>query len=98
MESNFVCEGEKLRLRCKKPLEVLRIYAAKYGRTEPGTSVCPHVNISSTQCMATSSFVTVTRICANKAKCKIWATDHAFGGDPCPGTFKYLDVIYGCGK
>ena len=93
----FACEGGKLRLRCNKP-RVLRIYAANYGRTEPGASICPHVNISSTECRTSAALMTVTKICANRARCKVWATDSVFSGNPCPGTFKYLDVIYGCGE
>ena len=34
--------------------------------------------------------------CNSKQTCSIWALNDEFGGDPCPGVFKYLEVTYTC--
>ena len=96
MKSKYVCQGEKLRLHCKRQF-VISIYAANFGRLEPGSSICPHPNISALNCKAPQVLLKMTQRCANKQKCTVKADPSVFG-DACPGTWKYLDVIYGCGK
>lgn len=91
-----MCQGEKLRLRCENDY-VLRIYGAKYGRLEPGSSICPHENITNLNCEADGVLLKITTKCSNRRRCIIKA-DKSLFGDPCPGTYKYLDVIYRCGK
>ena len=39
----------------------------------------------------------VMAMCTNRRRCIIKA-DSSFFRDPCPGTYKYLEVIYRCGK
>ena len=34
--------------------------------------------------------------CNSKQTCSIWASNGVFGGDPCPGVGKYLEVTYTC--
>ena len=34
--------------------------------------------------------------CNNARDCEIRAASDNFGGDPCPGTGKYLEVYFGC--
>ena len=96
MKSKYACQEEKLRLRCEESY-VIRVYAANYGRLEPGTSICPSKNISTLNCKAPNVLLKMTSKCANRRRCTVKA-DNTMFGDPCPGTFKYLDVIYGCGK
>ena len=96
MKSRYACEGEKLRLRCESDY-VLRVFNAKYGRLEPGSSICPHENITDLNCQAEGVLLKVMAMCTNRRRCIIKA-DSSFLRDPCPGTYKYLEVIYGCGK
>lgn len=96
MKSRFACEGEKLRLRCESDY-VLRVFNAKYGRLEPGSSICPHENITDLNCQAEGVLLKVMAMCTNRRRCIIKA-DSSFFRDPCPGTYKYLEVIYRCGK
>lgn len=96
MKSKYVCEGQRLRLRCEGDY-IIRILGAKYGRLEPGDSICPHENITDFNCRAPDVLLKMTVRCGNKRKCTVKA-DHTMFGDPCPGTFKYLDVIYRCSK
>ncbi|KAJ7394895.1 carbohydrate binding [Desmophyllum pertusum] len=94
VKSKYVCQGERLRLRCGENY-ILRIYGAKYGRLEPGSSICPHPNITNLNCQAPNVLLKMTVKCSNRHRCTVRA-DHTVFGDPCPGTFKYLDVIYEC--
>ena len=96
MKSKYVCQGQRLRLRCEGDY-IIRILGAKYGRLEPGSSICPHENITDMDCRAPDVLLKMTVRCGNKHKCTVKA-DHTMFGDPCPGTFKYLDVIYRCSK
>ena len=34
--------------------------------------------------------------CNSKQTCSFWVSNDEFGGDPCPGVFKYLEVTYTC--
>ncbi|XP_020625485.1 latrophilin Cirl-like isoform X2 [Orbicella faveolata] len=94
VKSKYVCQGQRLRLRCEGDY-IIRILGAKYGRLEPGSSICPHENITDMNCRAPDVLLKMTVRCGNKRKCTVKA-DHTMFGDPCPGTFKYLDVIYRC--
>lgn len=41
-------------------------------------------------------FISVMFRCNNVRDCEIRAESDNFGGDPCPGTGKYLEVYFGC--
>ena len=41
-------------------------------------------------------FISVMFRCNNARDCEIRAESDNFGGDPCPGTGKYLEVYFGC--
>jgi len=73
---------------------VIAVQSANYGRTTNG-SVCPHSQIRTTACGATGSLSTVKGWCDGKISCEIQASNLAFG-DPCPNTYKYLQVGYKC--
>ncbi|XP_074625711.1 uncharacterized protein LOC141883939 isoform X2 [Acropora palmata] len=94
VKATYACEGKTMRLECDT-YSVIQIYMAKYGRLEPGSSICPSVNISTLTCRADRVLLKIATKCANRRICVIRANVATFG-DPCPGTFKYLDVIYGC--
>lgn len=96
VKATYACEGKTMRLECDT-YSVIQIYMAKYGRLEPGSSICPSVNIFTLTCRADRVLLKIATKCANRRICVIRANDATFG-DPCPGTFKYLDVIYGCGE
>ena len=97
MKSRYTCQGGKLRLACPSH-QVLHIFKALFGREEPGSSICPSPKINSTSCAAKRSMEVVSARCTNKSECTVPADSAMFGGDPCPGTFKYLDIVYACRK
>ncbi|CAL8364037.1 unnamed protein product [Lota lota] len=97
-----VCEGERLRLRCKPP-RVLTIYAAVYGRGPAQTAdTCPPQLTANTtrpppfECLNHEAVHTVSQSCYSKQRCTVTVDNHTFR-DPCmPGTRKYLTVLYAC--
>lgn len=89
----IVCEGGKLELRC--PDGKISIHEAVFGRTEGG-NVCPHPQIKSTDCQSASSLTEVRSKCDGQKSCSITVSNGVFGGDPCPGTYKYLEVTFTC--
>ena len=72
---------------------VIRVMAASYGRhTDASTCGGP---VRTTDCDADSSYGVVSGACNGKRTCEVLAGNSVFG-DPCVGTFKYLDVAYAC--
>ena len=67
---------------------------ANFGRTNKAT--CPHTATSNTNCRAHNSFLIVKSVCNGKNSCTVKANSNFFGGDPCGGTYKYLQIKYAC--
>ncbi|CAL8277454.1 unnamed protein product [Arctogadus glacialis] len=97
-----VCEGERLRLRCKPP-RVLTIYAAVYGGgPAPAADTCPPQLTANTtspplfECLNHEAVHTVSQSCYGKQRCTVTVDNHTFR-DPCmPDTRKQLTVLYAC--
>lgn len=86
-----ICEGSKTVLSCTTGR--INICSALYGRTE--ADVCPRENMDSNiNCMATGVFDTIS-CCTGLSQCDVTASDSVFG-DPCPDTYKYLQITYTC--
>ncbi|KAM8753789.1 rhamnose-binding lectin-like [Acanthopagrus schlegelii] len=89
------CEHSLAHLKCYEG-QALSIYYADYGRHDRHTCIHtrPAPQIQKTDC---SRLVTeqVSAHCNGKNSCIIRAGNSVFG-DPCFGTYKYLDVSYGC--
>ena len=47
------------------------------------------------ECESAKSLEQVNNLCDDKESCKVSASNRIFG-DPCPGTYKYLEVNYQC--
>ena len=93
-QSKFGCEGTLVHLECDEG-EVISPVRANFGRFNP--TVCnPEMNTEwSTRCIQPTSLRQVNSICEGKTACTIDVTSSVFG-DPCPGTYKYLEVHYTC--
>ncbi|XP_078592870.1 uncharacterized protein LOC144871366 [Branchiostoma floridae x Branchiostoma japonicum] len=87
-----VCEHETLSLRCPTG-QYINIISALYGRILP-SSVCGRP-VLTTNCNSTKSLEVVTGSCNGRENCSVKATNGVFG-DPCGGTFKYLEVACSC--
>uniref|UniRef100_A0A8C6M8H9 SUEL-type lectin domain-containing protein n=1 Tax=Nothobranchius furzeri TaxID=105023 RepID=A0A8C6M8H9_NOTFU len=74
---------------------VISILSADYGRHDTVTCSAgrPPSQLQDTSCSTISDIVASN--CNGENSCSITASNEVFG-DPCVGTFKYLDVIYRC--
>ncbi|XP_060066268.1 L-rhamnose-binding lectin CSL3-like [Ylistrum balloti] len=89
---SITCEKKKSTLSCRRG-QVLDIVSANYGRTDPNT--CYSRLIKTTHCSSSKSFYKTKTRCQGKRSCRLYSSNSVFG-DPCRGTYKYLDVKYRC--
>ncbi|XP_060070842.1 IgGFc-binding protein-like, partial [Ylistrum balloti] len=90
----LLCEWKTKTIKCDAG-ETVKIISAFYGRKS--RSVCPHSKIGNLNCKSKSSMVKVKEACDGRNTCVLSAFNSIFG-DPCGGTFKYLEVQYVCIK
>ena len=94
IHTEVACEGNVLSLQCEFMIE---IQSANYGRTVPDSEQCsfgrPHEN--KVDCVNREALAIVEEACNNRSACTVSAGNGVFG-DPCTGTYKYLEVKYRC--
>jgi hypothetical protein len=92
----IACEHKVLSISCP-PNQRISISDAFYGRKDRSTCFANNVQtpILTTKCEAKESENKVKYFCDKKNSCQITAGNGVFG-DPCYGTFKYLQVDYKC--
>ena len=93
----FACEGSTLSLSCPRGTS-LHFVRANFGRFS--MSVCPSTSPStawSTRCLQPTTLRQLTAQCGGRASCDLKVDSLTFG-DPCPGTHKYLQLLYSCEK
>ena len=86
------CEGDSHVLTCG--IFKINILSANYGRLT-GAQVCGWGPIKTTYCKANGALAKVQAHCQGRSHCTLRATNSEFG-DPCYGTYKYLEVTYIC--
>ncbi|CAH3193051.1 unnamed protein product [Porites evermanni] len=86
------CEGDSHVLTCG--IFKINILSANYGRLT-GAQVCGWGPIKTTYCKANGALAKVQAHCQGRSHCTLRATNSEFG-DPCPNTYKYLEVRYVC--
>ena len=94
IKKNVICEGDTVTLSCPTGTR-LQILDARYGRFLPGEQLCPNPAIHDFNCRAANSYFMVAATCDFVNSCTLTASSSVFG-DPCPGTYKYLEVEYSC--
>ena len=90
--SVWTCENRDLNITCGDG-DYIQIKYANYGRLD--NSTCKSPNILDDNCVANESLTIVAACCDGLQTCEIKASNGMFG-DPCLGTFKYLEVRYSC--
>uniref|UniRef100_A0A8C6SG40 SUEL-type lectin domain-containing protein n=1 Tax=Neogobius melanostomus TaxID=47308 RepID=A0A8C6SG40_9GOBI len=77
--------------------KVIRIHRADYGRAD--RTICsqgrPSEQVQNVNCAASTANDLVAQMCDGKSHCSVSASNSVFG-DPCYGTYKYLQVSYSC--
>ena len=90
--SVIICEHQRATISCPDN-QTISVLEASYGRHDRHT--CPRQPILTTNCHAGNSLSIVQGNCNDEASCNLYASNSVFG-DPCFGTFKYLQVRYKC--
>uniref|UniRef100_A0A8C6SHJ5 SUEL-type lectin domain-containing protein n=1 Tax=Neogobius melanostomus TaxID=47308 RepID=A0A8C6SHJ5_9GOBI len=92
------CEGQTADLSCDSG-KVIRIHRADYGRSDRTT--CSQGRPSEQLQNMNCTYFQITKCktsklrCNGKSRCSVTASNSVFG-DPCGGTYKYLQVSYTC--
>ncbi|XP_041747824.1 L-rhamnose-binding lectin CSL3-like isoform X1 [Coregonus clupeaformis] len=93
--SSIICEGSDSQLQCDEGK--IHIQSANYGRRQ--RNVCsigrPDNQLTNTNCLSQSTTSKMAERCDGKSQCVVPASNSVFG-DPCVGTYKYLEVAYTC--
>lgn len=87
-----ICDGGQAVLKCPAG-QLISITYAFWGRES--TANCNYSSTDSTNCSAQNATLVVAEECNNECTCLIGANSAIFG-DPCPGTSKYLVILWTC--
>uniref|UniRef100_A0A3Q0RPR1 SUEL-type lectin domain-containing protein n=1 Tax=Amphilophus citrinellus TaxID=61819 RepID=A0A3Q0RPR1_AMPCI len=90
----ITCEHSYANLQCGEG-KVIVVLWAEYGRRDSTTCSYkrPPSQLENIHCSNPTSKVTDS--CNGRNSCSIKVRNSVFG-DPCPGTYKYLEVVYDC--
>ncbi|KAH3804172.1 L-rhamnose-binding lectin CSL3-like [Dreissena polymorpha] len=91
--SSIVCEGSDICMNCP-PGTTIYVGSAIFGRTQ-GAAICPSQQMFNTNCTSTTSTAKAQSLCNGQSLCCLNANIIVFG-DPCPTTYKYLEVNFAC--
>ncbi|XP_075331572.1 L-rhamnose-binding lectin SML-like [Odontesthes bonariensis] len=93
---SVACEFSLANLQCGEILgQVISVLGADYGRSDRNTCIFgrPTGQVQNILCSRPASEVAAS--CNGKSSCSVKASNSMFG-DPCVGTYKYLEVTYIC--
>nr|XP_033771003.1 adhesion G protein-coupled receptor L3 isoform X9 [Geotrypetes seraphini] len=88
------CESYPIELRCPGT-DVIMIESANYGRTDDKICDSDPAQMENIRCYLPDAYKIMTQRCNNRTQCAVIAGPDVFP-DPCPGTYKYLEVQYEC--
>lgn len=92
------CQDSIAHLRCEEG-KVIQISSASYGRQDNVTCSfeLPLSQHNQTDCASSVTHYNVYNRCNGRSVCSVKATNSVFG-EPCFGTYNYLQVDYSCQK
>ncbi|XP_078287512.1 adhesion G protein-coupled receptor L3-like isoform X8 [Rhinoraja longicauda] len=88
------CESYPIELRCPGT-DVIMIESANYGRTDDKICDADQAQMENIRCFLPDAYKIMSQRCNNRTQCAVVAGPDVFP-DPCPGTYKYLEVQYEC--
>ncbi|XP_028855531.1 adhesion G protein-coupled receptor L2 isoform X5 [Denticeps clupeoides] len=88
------CEGYPIDLRCPGS-DVIMIESANYGRTDDKICDADPYQMENINCYLPDAYKIMSQRCNNRTQCIVITGSDVFP-DPCPGTYKYLEVQYEC--
>ncbi|XP_046848266.1 latrophilin-like protein 1 isoform X2 [Xenia sp. Carnegie-2017] len=96
------CQNSNVKLKCLNKSFILVITSVFYGRTQPGSIICPsppgsHLS-DEIVCNRQQNDVSdeVKQMCNEKNSCNFTVRKQTFGKDGCPFIFKYIIIEYKC--
>ncbi|XP_028998492.1 adhesion G protein-coupled receptor L1-like isoform X1 [Betta splendens] len=94
LRRELACEGYPIELRCPGS-DVVMVETANYGRTDDKICDADPFQMENTQCYLPDALKIMAQRCNNRTQCVVVAGVDVFP-DPCPGTYKYLEIQYEC--
>ncbi|KAG5848022.1 hypothetical protein ANANG_G00132440 [Anguilla anguilla] len=88
------CEGYPIDLRCPGS-DVIMVETANYGRTDDKICDADPFQMENVNCYLPDAYKIMSQRCNNRTQCVVITGSDVFP-DPCPGTYKYLEVQYEC--
>uniref|UniRef100_A0A3Q3N9U2 Adhesion G protein-coupled receptor L2a n=1 Tax=Mastacembelus armatus TaxID=205130 RepID=A0A3Q3N9U2_9TELE len=88
------CEGYPIDLRCPGS-DVIMIESANYGRTDDKICDADPFQMENINCYLPDAYKIMSQRCNNRTQCIVITGSDVFP-DPCPGTYKYLEIQYEC--
>lgn len=92
-KSTVACENTNLTLACSAR-KILRISYANFGPLSK-KHCSGEKKVETTSCKSNSTIMRLRKLCNNTTSCTVNASTKVFG-EPCSGTYKYLEVKYDC--
>ncbi|XP_078485663.1 L-rhamnose-binding lectin CSL3-like [Ciona intestinalis] len=92
IRTGTICEHNQSTISCEQGYTI-NVLDSFYGRTDRTT--CPSGNTYTTSCKASHSPIYIRGLCQGRRTCTIRA-DNSLFGDPCYGTYKYVQIKYVC--
>ncbi|KAK2851957.1 hypothetical protein Q5P01_008233 [Channa striata] len=96
LDTTYSCFPANHLVTCENSLGQLHcVYGADYGRRDQSTCSYkrPAAQVQNVDCSSPTE--KVAKSCNGKNSCTVRASNSVFG-DPCAGTYKYLEVAYVC--
>jgi len=92
--TKYGCEGSSLDIECEEAT-VINLVRANFGRFS--ISICNEGGNTtwSTNCIQPTTLRELKKRCGSRPRCQI-PVNSALFGDPCPDTYKYVEVHYTC--
>lgn len=93
--TTYACEGSQLTINCDQPGSEINVIRSNFGRFS--ISICNAQGILdwSVNCFSKNTVELIRRACNGQRQCLLQASTELFG-NPCPNTYKYLEVHYEC--
>ncbi|XP_064639552.1 L-rhamnose-binding lectin ELEL-1-like [Lineus longissimus] len=89
-----ICQYKEAAITCAGDT-VIHVMKANFGRTD--RDICPDpLHAHNTHCHSHHSLAIVKRLCDGKHHCHVHVDNEDLGGNPCPGTYKYLHLEVHC--
>ncbi|VDI10028.1 Hypothetical predicted protein [Mytilus galloprovincialis] len=92
-----VCDDTTNELSCEgSNFKHITITNATYGQNEETTCPLSSVGASFSSPCSVHVHKNIELLCQNQTTCSVTPSNVTYGGDPCPGIYKYLTVYYIC--